>query len=121
MYGIIDNRQEHYSTGLYFPEYPKTESNDGGTRFKYREETKNARMQDVVMNLANLSTQKTIVTNYRIDFKVEGYVLLGETLYRIMNVSSVLAYPQTARIIKNPMTMQTLLLNRVSNPLNKKI
>ena len=121
MYGIVDNRQEHYSTGIYLPEFPKKDSNDGGTRFKYREESKTKRMQDVVMNLANLSTQKTIVTNYRIDFKVEGYVLLGETLYRIMDINSVVAYPQTARILRKPMPMQTLILNRVSNPLNKKI
>lgn len=121
MYGIIDNRQEQYGTGLYFPEYPKAESRYGGARFKYREETKSARMQDIGINLSNLSTQKTIVTNYKIDFKIEGYVLLGKTLYRIMDVNSVLAYPQTARIVKNPMLVQTLHLNRVSNPLGKKI
>lgn len=121
MFGIVDNRQAEYATGLYFPEYPKPPIKDTGTRFKYREETKTARMQDVVMNLASLSTQKTIVTNYKIKFEVEGYVLLGDNLYRIMDVGSSLTYPQTARVVKNPMQTQTLLLNRVSNVSGLKI
>lgn len=121
MFGIVDNRQAEYSTGLYFKEYPTLPLKDTGERFKYREETKSARMQDVVMNLANLSTQKTIVTTYKIDFKVDGYVLLGDTLYRIMDVGSVLASPQTSRVIKRPARAQTLLLNRVSNALGLEI
>jgi hypothetical protein len=114
MFGIVDNRQAEYATGLYFPEYPKPPIKVK-ERFKYREETQSTRMQDVVTNLANPSNQKTIVTTYKIKFKVEGYVLLGETLYRIMDVNASLTSPQTARILKCPAQTQTLFLNRVSN------
>lgn len=121
MYGIVDNRTDQYGTGLYFKEYPSLPLKDSGTRFKYKEESKTARMQDVVMNLSNASTQKSIITNQKIEFKVEGYVLLGNTLYRIMDISAVLEKPQTARIVKHPLMSQKLLLNRVSNSLGLSI
>lgn len=121
MFGIVDKTNAQFGTGLYFKEYPALPLNDGGTRFRYREQGKSARMNDVVAMLSNESTQKVILTNYRIDFKIEGYVLLGSVLYRIMDVSSVLAAPQTARFLKKPMIEQTLTLNRVSNALELEI
>lgn len=121
MFGVVDHTNTQYNTGLYFPEYPSLPMQDGGTRFRYREQIKSARMSDVVAMLSNESTQKIIMTNYRLDFKVEGYVLLGSVLYRIMDVSSVAVSPQTARFIKRPMIEQTLTLNRVSNALGLEI
>lgn len=121
MFGIVDNRQSEYGTALYFTEYPQLPLKESGERFKFKEQSKSARMQDPSFNLGNLSTQKTIETTYKIDFKVEGYVLIGKTLYRIMDVGSALVSPQTARILKNPLVKQTLLLNRVSNALDLEV
>lgn len=114
MFGIVDNRQAEYATGLYFPEYPKPPIK-AKERFKYREETQSARMQDIVTNISNPSKQKTIVTTCKIKFEVEGYVLLGDTVYRIMDINTSFVLPQTARIVKCPAQTQTLFLNRVSN------
>lgn len=121
MFGIVDHASTQYSTGLYYKEYPSIETLDEGERFKYREQAKSSSMKDVVAMLSNLSTQKTIVTNYRTDFRVEGYVLLGDTLYRIMDIAYNITTPQTARIIKRPREERTLILNRVSNALELEI
>ena len=121
MFGIVDNRRDQCGTALYFDEYPKLPLKDSGTRFKFKEETKSTRMQDIVPMLSNKSTQKTITTDYKIDFKIESYVLIGNTLYRIINIDSAIENMQTARIIKCPKVKQTLLLNRVSNALNLEI
>ena len=114
MFGIVDSRQTEYATGIYFPEYP-TPPIRKQERFKYVERDVSANMKDVVTNLSSLSTQKTIVTSYKIAFKVEGYVLLGNELYRIMDVQSTIKQHQSARIINCPLKEQTLFLNRVSN------
>lgn len=121
MYGIIDNRRDQCGTALYFEKYPQLPLKDSGTRFKFKEESKSTRMQDVITMLANASSQKIITTNYKIDFKIESYVLIGKTLYRIINMDSVIESNQTTRLIKNPRTKQTLLLNRVSNALDLEI
>lgn len=121
MFGIVDHSSTQYSTGRYYKEYPTLEMLDDGERFKYREQAKSSNMKDVVAMLSNLSTQKTIITNYRTDFRVEGYVLLGDTLYRIMDIAYNITTPQTARIIKRPREELTLILNRVSNALELEI
>lgn len=121
MFGILDCHHAHYYTGLYFAEYPSFENLQSGTRFKYREQIKSDRMTDVVMNFANQSTQRTIVTTYDIPFKPEAYVLLDENLYRIMDISESRLLPQSGALIKSPRKATTLVLNRVSNPLEMKI
>ena len=121
MFGIIDNRRDQCLTGLYFEEYPKLPLKDSGTRFKFKEESKSTRMQDVLTMLSNASSQKIISTNYKIDFKIESYVLIGKCLYRIINIDSAIELNQTAKLIKNPLTKQVLLLNRVSNALDLEI
>ncbi len=122
MFGIIDNRTDQSRTGLYFSEYPELPMKDGGVRFKYKDDAESTRMHDLVIGLANASTQTTIATTDNVSFRIEGYVLLDKTLYRIIDISSVILRPaQTARIVKSPRTQKTLLLNRVSNALGLEI
>ena len=121
MFGILDCHHAHYYTGYYFAEYPDLDNLQSGERFKYREQIKSEMMTDVVMNMANQSTQKTIVTTHKIPFKPEGYVLLEENLYRIMDISESMILPQSGLLVKNPRKATTLILNRVSNPLEMKI
>ena len=121
MFGIVDNRRDQCMTALYFKEYPQLPLKESGTRFKFKDETINTKMQDIVPMLGNRSTQKTITTDYKVDFKIESYVLIGNTLYRIINIDSAIENIQTTRIVKCPKVKQTLLLNRVSNALNLEI
>ena len=121
MFGIVDNRRDQNGTALYFKAYPDMPLKESGVRFKFKEETNATQMQDIVSFLANASTQKTITTTYKIDFKIESYVLIGKSLYRIMNMQSSIDRSEPRRTIKTPRIKQTLLLNRVSNALDLEI
>ena len=122
MFGILDRRTDQGRTGLYFKEYPALPLKNSGVRFKYKEDTESTRMQDIVIGLANASKQTSIVTTDDVSFEIEGYVLLDRTLYRIIDIGSAIISPaQTARLLKYPKTIKTLILNRVSNSLDLEI
>ena len=115
LFGILQPHYGEFRTGLYFHEYPEIGKTDGGMSFKYKEDAKAKQIDDILRNFAHELITKTITTTYKLPWKPEAYVLLGEEMWRIDSVNEREMNEQAAMLVKITRKEFVITLRKVSN------
>ena len=73
-------------------------------------------MDNIVTNLKAFTATKNIETSSQINFRPDGYIVIGKELWRINAITETARNTMAAAITKNPPKNKSLQLQKVANP-----
>ena len=118
MYNFLRPESTYPRWGRYFTAVPALPVNDTGTpfRFAWATASQNA-MDELVNNLEYLSVDETIKTAANLSWSLEGAVLIGEELYKILDLQTTRISGAASALLRNERTETVIRLKRISNPI----
>ena len=118
MYNFLRPESTYPRWGRYFPTVPALPVNDTGTpfRFAWATASQNA-MDELVNNFEYLSVDETIKTAANLSWSLEGAVLIGEELYKILDLQITRISGAASAMLSNERTETVIRLKRISNPI----
>ena len=110
MYNFLRPESTYPRWGRYFPTVPALPVNDTGTpfRFTWATASQNA-MDELVNNFEYLSVN--------LSWSLEGAVLIGEELYKILDLQITRISGAASAMLRNERTETVIRLKRISNPI----
>ena len=118
MYNFCRPKNTYTRWGRYFPTVPALPLEDTGTPFRFAWATPSqSAMDDLVANLEHLSVDETIKTADQLAWSLEGAVLIGEDLYKIIDTQTTRLSGAASALIRNERTETVIRLKRISNPI----
>lgn len=118
MYKFLRPKNTYPRWGRYFPTVPALPVNDTGTSFRFAwASASQSAMDELVNNLEYLSVDETIKTDENLSWSLEGAVLIGEELYKILDLQTTRISGAASALIRNERTETVIRLKRISNPI----
>lgn len=118
MYNFLIPKSTYPRWGRYFPTVPAFPIEDAGTPFRFAWATASQHaMDDLVNNLEYLSVDETIKTAENLSWNLEGAVLIGEELYKILDLQTTRISGTASAMLRNERTETVIRLKRISNPI----
>ena len=116
MLSLLQNHSGEYRTGAYFLGYPTLPLNEAGRVFRFKEISVSGTEEDAITNLEYSAHKKTVSTTYGLPWKEKAYVLIGDTVWRIVAWSAEETDAHTVMPMKRVQRRYTIELMRVDNP-----
>ena len=115
-YEFLRQHNSEPFTALYYDIEPSLPLESDGHPFRYREAPRYDSMDNIVTNLKSFTATKNIETSSQINFRPDGYIVIGKELWRINAITETASNTMAAAISKNPPKNKSLQLQKVANP-----
>lgn len=115
-YEFLRQHNREPFTALYYDNEPSLPLESEGHPFRYREAPRYDSMDNIVTNLKSFTATKNIETSSQINFRPEGYVVIGREMWRINSITDTARNTMAAALSKNPPKNKSLQLQKVANP-----
>lgn len=117
MYNFL-RPQNTFRWGRYFSAVPSLPLTDNGTPFRFAWATASQKAaEDLVDNLEHVSVDETIRTRAELNWSLDGAVLIGGDLYKIIDMQSTRVSGAASALIRTEHTETTIRLKKISNPI----
>ena len=118
MYSFNRPQTTYTRWGRYYPTVPTLPLTDKGTAFRFAWATPSQNtMDDLVANLDHLSVDETIKTPSGLHWRLDGAVLIGDNLYKIIDLQTTRVSGVASSLLKTERTETVIHLKRISNPI----
>ena len=115
-YEFLRQHNSEPFTALYYDIEPSLPLESEGLPFRYREAPRYDSMDNIVTNLKSFTATKNIETSSQINFRPDGYIVIGKELWRINAITETASNTMAAAISRQPPKRKSLQLQKVANP-----